>query len=229
MNAPGLRISTTGDFPNVAVYERPGPQGQIASVVFANPEYDETWRANASAFGVLMVMLAFVAGALLLPDRVSGEVYVGWWIVGIAVFLVVLNKAKMPWRIPRTVELDFGADAIRVLRDGRREMERPLSRLANLTVEDHPEAAMERQARQEKGDRKPTRKEQQHCLFGWFGAGGAERVMLLSRAEWPDQRSLFEVRQAILWAIERSGSREKAEAAPQVQSSRNGGLAPPLD
>lgn len=224
MNQPGLRISSTADFKNVAVYERTGPRGRIASIVFANPEYDESWRANASLFGVLLVAIGFSAGVFLIPDGAQ----ILWWVFGIAVFLLVLNKAKMPWKIKRTIELDFGADALRVLRDGKAEQQHALSRLANLTVEPHPEAEIERLARQERGEKKPTRKEQQHCLFGWFGAGGAERVMLIARAEWPNSNSLFEVRQAIIWARERTQSHKTSEPAQQAQAP-SGGLAPPLD
>ena len=73
--------------------------------------------------------------------------------------------------------------------------------MQNLTVENHPEAEFERADRMEKGEKTLKEAEKQHCLIGWFGPGGAEQVVLITRAEWPNLNSLFEVRQAVLWAI----------------------------
>ena len=55
--------------------------------------------------------------------------------------------------------------------------------MSNLTVEPHPMA--ERERHEKRGQLGPFQK--QHCLFGWFGIAGAEKVMLLARWEWPSQ------------------------------------------
>ncbi|MFW6027472.1 MAG: hypothetical protein ACOC91_01560, partial [bacterium] len=104
--------------------------------------------------------------------------------------------------------------------------------LANLTVEPHPETEAARIKRQEKGKKHPSVEEQQHCLFGFFGAKGAEKLLLLNRMEWPVQNSLYEVRQAIIWVQVQGAS---GSSAPPDDDPRQGVLAedaslnPPLD
>ena len=62
----------------------------------------------------------------------------------------------------------------------------------------------ERERHEKRGQLGPFQK--QHCLFGWFGVAGAEKVMLLATVGMAARRnSLFEVRQALLWAMETAG------------------------
>jgi len=74
-----------------------------------------------------------------------------------------------------------------------------LLQLKHVTVDRHPDTELERYERQEKRRKGPGIKEQTHCLFGWFGRGGAEQIILVSRLEWPCRNSLREVREAIEW------------------------------
>ncbi|MEZ5749401.1 MAG: hypothetical protein R3D83_05770 [Caenibius sp.] len=111
---------------------------------------------------------------------------------------------------------------------------------------DHPQTELERANRMRKNLNSPGKYEKTHCLFGHFGVGGAEKVWIVQRVEWPKQNSLYEVGQAISWAMEkgRRAMEQQAEAmpplvdplatparqaAPQPQSDRAGSIKPPLD
>lgn len=237
----GTRISTPSDFPHVAVYESIGAKERVYTVAFDNLEYIKS-RQYLLAFAACAVLwfgglfylgdVADLAGALGLPALAGpAGVYV--------LMFYLLFRSSRPWKIRRAVELDFGHDRFTVLKGVKPVLRRQLTRMADLTVEDHPEAEIERRKREmsgAKGKSLPLHpKEEQHCLIGWFGARGAEQVVLLCRAEWPSRHSLLEVREAILWAIEQAMARQPAgqsvpEAAPKRRTqTQGGGLKPPLD
>jgi hypothetical protein len=221
----GQRISTAADFARVAVYRRDGPSGPVMTLAFSQKEF-VTDRATQLLMAAAILLLI---GASVLAVNVGGALPQGWLVLGIlAAWVAFFAKFKQPWTISRAIELDFGADRLAVFRKGRLDRQQQLSRMANLTVEEHPEAELARLNRQMKGEKSPRVAEKQHCLVGWFGAGGGEQVVLVTRAEFPNRNSLFEVRQAMLWAMEQGGNAamaSQAQAAPRT----GGGIKPPLD
>lgn len=215
----GTPISSSSDFPHTAVFERAGPNGNVYTIAFDNREFVEGWRTVPMAAWFVVLIFSVIPVAMMLPDNM-----LHWWaVIWVIAFAASFFYFKQPWKVKRTIELDFGTDQLRVLRNGKVENSRQLTSLANLTVDEHPNAEVSRIDRMAHGEKKPKMYEKQHCLFGWFGAGGAEQVMLVNRAEWPNHQSLFEVRQAIMWAIEQAPSRNaSAPASPQT-------IKPPLD
>lgn len=219
----GTRLSTEHDFPNLEVWRHDEAKGPVYRIAFQNLEF--------SGGRFLLRVLATIVVALVIPLSIWAGVLAQWsglhWLIGIGLFGAVVwlacHAGVRPGRIARVVELDFGNDRLRVLRNGRTEIERPRSRLQNITVQDHPDAEFARAARAEKGEKTLKDVEKQHCLIGWFGAGGGDQVILLRRAEWPSRHSLFEIRQAMLWTIAQAEGRETAE--PEKRPSLN----PPLD
>jgi len=220
------RIDKPGDFPTVEVYERTEPTGKVYRIVFKNLEFEE----EKGLMGCLYT-LAWVLTFVTLP-------IISLWIGSIGVpgllallfciggYIVLFKKFSAPWSIDRTIEFDTRTGALRVLRKGRVEIERPYKRLVNLTVEDHPDAEFKRSDRQQRGEKNLKIEEKQHCLIGWFGEGGAEQVILLYRAEWPCRNSLFEVQQAIMWTLQKItesiGPDDPFSAGPDT-------MKPPLD
>lgn len=218
----GRRLSTEDDFPQVTVYERQSASGPVYCIAFDNLEFGGMRELLMRFFSLVLITL-FIPGALIagmFAERLSVS-----WVIGIGLFSVgavlVYLRAYRPFSAKRTIELDFGQDRLRVTRNGKVAVERTLSRLHNLTVENHPEAEFMRASRQESGNKQLMDEEKQHCLIGWFGVGGSEQVVLLSRAEWPNRNSLFEVRQAVMWAKQREPAAQQAE--------QRKGLNPPLD
>ncbi len=179
------------------------------------------------AVAALVVLVLLIPGMIWLGQarEAIGVSWVAGPVVVFGVFAGLIIRLKHPWKMKRAIELDFGADQLRVFKGQKLKISRQLSRMANLTVEDHPDAEHARITRQEHGKKSPKDVEKQHCLIGWFGAGGAEQVMLLARAEWPCRNSLFEVRQAILWAIEQArdnvtGTRGPDLSMPQTRNDQ---------
>ena len=219
-------INRPDEFPRVAIYERQGNGGPIYRVAFYNKEFVRGWEAAPRSLVAIVAGVLFpivMAFAVITTENMGVS-----WVTGAAVCLVLyfILFANL-WKAAqseRAIELDNGADRLRVLKSGRVQLERPLSALVNLTVEPHPEAESKRQIRQEAGNKKLTEEERSHCLFGWFGPGGAEKVLLITRAEWPNLQTLFEVRQAVLWARDL-----KPEAGERKASEGGGGINPPLD
>jgi hypothetical protein len=215
-----MQISTSEDFAHTVVYERDGPKGKkIYRVVFDN------WEITKSFIGSL-VLVALLFGTfpafIFLGAEVGG--FMALVLVGVgAVWL--FKKFKALQSVKRAIEIDAGADKLRVLKNGRVELERQLSRMANLTVEEHPDAEFVRINRLERGEKKLKDEEKSHCLFGWFGIGGAEQVILITRVEWPNRNSLFEVRQAVIWARELA----YGAGAPDLSKPEGDGIKPPLD
>ncbi len=233
-------ISTPADFPNVLVFMRVENARPVMSVVFDNKEF-RTWQTTVLALVALVTLAGGVPTAIWAGMSASrmgipwGYAVAAVAVIGVTSFLM-LGKA---WTVPYVIELDMALDRFRVLRRGRPKAERELSRLANLTVEEHPNTAYARNKRQQQGSQKISEPEKQHCLFGWFGARGAEQVLLVSRAEWPTRHSLMEVQQAIIWAkgMGEALIQEAAKAGPEAAGHRldgapltgERGLKPPLD
>ena len=225
----GTRISTPSDFPHTAVYA----DGSVYTVAFDNLEYSNLRKFTTVIIGTAIVILGVVvlvgftaraATALGLPEFAGPAASAA---IGIFLFW---RGAMRPFKFKRAIELDFGHDELRVLKNGKPVIRRQLTRLANLTVEDHPEAEMNRLNRQARGQNNILiETEKQHCLIGWFGAGGAEQVMLLTRAEYPSRHSLFEVRQAIMWAMERASAGGTQQAGPEPLAPSTETIKPPLD
>ncbi len=227
MSKPDTRISTPGDFPNLAVYERVEPTGKVFTIVFKQYEFANGIRANLIRISWLLVLIAIIYTSPIIaatletkdvPKLFSYAVIYG-------VMLVWFLKIKPLRKVKRTIELDIGVDQLRVLNNGRVEIVRPISRMDNLTVDVHPDAEYRRMVRQEDSNKKLSDEEKQHCLFGWFGAGGAEQIILLSRVEWPSRNSLREVRLAILWAIQQAAG----PGAPDLLKPEIDTIKPPLD
>lgn len=226
----GTRISTPADFPTAAVYAREEPDGPVLTVAFTNYEFGTNGRRTIGGALALPAMVFAIVAVFTVPFG-AFHVNQGWMTLGFIFLGAVLvlhftgiyrTFPPYPYRI--AIELDFGRDRLTVKRNGRRLVERPLFALHNLTVDQHPDAEFSRRNRELRGEKRLSNNEKQHCLFGWFGAGGAEQVPLVTRMEWPNRNSLFEVRQAILWA------KMKAEEQPmQEYSSEGRGIKPPLD
>ena len=245
----GKLISTKADFPNVQVFLRVENSRPVLSVVFENREFKTAKRQIAASFALLS-MMAIVPVTIYL-GQLAQRMGLPWYFGSGPFFAVAVTPFFLAFRafyVSRTIELDLGRDRLRVWKDGRPEVERQLSRLANLTVEDDPNAESARVRRQQKRDDKLKEVEKQHCLFGWFGARGAERVLLLTRAEWPSLHSLIEVQQAVIWAkgmgeaLEQEALRtapvpdsqpepaQLPQVAPaQLALPRGRGIKPPLD
>ncbi|RWI14529.1 MAG: hypothetical protein EOQ92_28705 [Mesorhizobium sp.] len=233
-------ISTKADFPNVQVFMRVENARPVMSVVFDNKEF-RTWQNTVLALVAIATFVGSIPAALwagIAASRMGipwGYAVAAVGITGVTSFLMV-GKG---WTVPYVIELDMARDRLRVLRRGRPKTERELSRLANLTVEEHPDTAYARNKRQQQGSQKISDPEKQHCLFGWFGARGAEQVLLVSRAEWPTRHSLMEVQQAIIWAkgmgealvqeAARAGSEAAGHALAGAPPAGERGLKPPLD
>lgn len=233
-------ISSREDFPSVAVYQRDEPAGRVYRIAFVQREFAEKGTARGAwrALAVMAAVFASMAGCTI--SFQAGESFGwgwGWTGIGLTVigFVAVWEWAFGASKVERAIELDLGNDKLRGLRNNRIEVERALSRMANLTVENHPNAEYKRTVRQQKRQEGLSEEEKTHCLFGWFGVGGAERVVLLCRAEWPCQYTLSEVREAIYWALEQAAAGRLAEESmPDTTPVRRaqphgGGLKPPLD
>ena len=231
-------INSPEDFPRVAIYERAGAGGPIYRVTFYNKEFVRGWSAVPRGLFGLAAGLAFVPvmAFLTVTAENMGVSWVSGAAAGLLLYGILFANLWRPAKSLRVIELDKGADKLRVLRSGRLELERQLSRMANLTVDAHPEAEYKRAVRLEKGNQTLSDEEKSHCLIGWFGAGGAEKVVLITRAEWPCHHSLFEVRQAVLWARERAGRKgerdspyKPAGGGEREKHEGGGGMNPPLD
>lgn len=197
----------------------------VARIAFKNPEMPTRWES----FSGTIVSLAGIAGLFVGADTPGA----GPVIICICLVAIVwgFRRCTHGRKMRRVIEIDFGKDEFRVLRNGSTTVKRQLQRLTNLTIERHPEAELE--YRKLNGRLGP--KQKQHCLFGFFGAMGAEKVLLVSRYEYPSQDSLYQVSQAILWAIKETASRPasapaKAPERPEPQAvPQPVGIKPPLD
>ncbi|MEZ0018218.1 hypothetical protein [Sinorhizobium fredii] len=219
----GKLISSKADFPDLQVYW--DDRANVARIAFKNPEMP----TRLEGFTAGTVIIAAIGGAITGFD-VPGA--------GPTILFICLLAAVWAFRLGmhgrkmrRVIEIDFGKDEFRVIRNGSITVKRQLQRLTNLTIERHPEAELE--YRKLNGRLGP--KQKQHCLFGFFGTMGAEKVLLVSRYEYPSQESLYQVSQAILWAVKETASRPasvpaKAPERPEPQAvPQPVGIKPPLD
>lgn len=252
--APGRLLTTAEEFPNVAIYAR---EGTGLRVVFAHLEDARPLFVLGNFLGgaaVVAVPLAALIAMLewrIIPDYVpSGIPAVSLLVVLVFVVPILLGmlfnvRIGPPFYTYREIQLDPPRDEFRVYRNGRLETVRALSRLDTLTVEPHPKAELERQKNRER----PGRYQKQHLLVGWFGEGGAEKVPLLGRWEYPVQKSLIEVLKAVQFAVvlcdtaRRMGPQappldseglegeggDDGEAVPVLRMPPRAGIKPPLD
>jgi len=189
-------ISSSAEFPHVHVYERNEPDGKVYTVSFSNIE---SMTSGEGCFVMLALLAAYIWLGIMGFNLSPG--------LGLFIFfcglpaLGIWAKESGPLRREknRDIELDYGRNKFLVFVNGSLELERPLSQLKHVTVDRHPDTDFERNNRQQKGEKSVGRLEKTHCLFGWFGRGGAEQVILVNRLEWPCRNSLREVREAIEW------------------------------
>jgi len=207
-------------FPNVRI-ERDQKRG-IIRVSFLNKELPKLSRM----LGGLAIIIGWPFFSIVLTDGAVTD-----WLNGIdlMVALVIggymIVEAFFPEKVGRAVEIDLDRNRLRVLKNGRSELERPFSDLDNLTIEEHPDAAVARDRRAgNPQQQRMTMTEKQEALFGWFGPGGAEKVLMVPRYEWPPGNMLFEVRQALMWVIQ-GGTMPEGQAPKPEEKSIN----PPLD
>lgn len=218
------RIDKPGDFPTVEVYESLEPKGKNYSIAFKNLEY--TANVGITFLSIMAAMLTSIL--IMVYARELGDPLFGYLLFGsFFLILTVFIIFKQPASVDRNIEFNTGTGLLRVIRKGLVEIERPYKRLHNLTVEDHPDAEFKRSDRQQRGEKNLKIEEKQHCLIGWFGEGGAEQVILLYRAEWPNRNSLFEIQKAILWTIEQSVGMGSDGPDPMTQGPNT--IKPPLD
>jgi hypothetical protein len=229
------RISSSSDFRNVDVFEQIGPNGKSHRLAFVNREWIESYIPGTGMFGnVVLAAGLFVTVFIVLP---LAFYYVVLWIIDhhfpgwlvliallacVAAGLYLVSFVRNPRDVRREIILDYGADRLRLLANGRPAGTMPLMSMTSLTIEPHPMMEAERLKRLEKKQSRPSVAEKTHCLFGYFGPGGANKVRLVSRFEWPSRDSLREVRAAILWAIDQAG-----KATPKMEGG--GTIKPPLD
>lgn len=194
------------------------------NIVFRNREI----RGIASGLFWFSATIPALFGMMAIGPGLSEAfgIGIGWSVLaGFAAIPVLFGIGLSPQRTNGAIELDFAGDQLRVLRNGRTKVTRQLTRLTNLTIEPHPQAMVEHQRRG--GKIGPFQKT--HCLFGFFGAGGAEKVLLVCRWEFPSHESLLEVLKAVQWVVEKvnSGFGPPEETGEPMQ--RRGGIKPPLD
>ena len=242
-------ISTLDDFANLAVYERQGRIHKDYRITFLN--YDEDLD-KSTKFKIQAIFAAILFLPWIVMFFISRDIGVVMVLLLLPALFIFGKYFGGPQTRRRNIILDFNNDALKVFNEnpfGKDEIpmgERKLSRLNDLSVGDHPETDLERANRARKNLNGPGRYERTHCLFGHFGVGGAEKLWIVQRVEWPKQNSLYEVGQAISWAMEkgRRAMEQQAEAspplvdplatparqaAPQPQSDRAGSIKPPLD
>jgi hypothetical protein len=237
-------ISDKSHFPNVEIYLRAGASGKpVYRLVFRNLEYVAALfplagrLINYGGGAILFLVLIFSPLIIIAPSAwMQGAGYRGA-IVGLAavpvfgLYVFAFLKLKNPRKTKREIELDYDKDELRIYINGRPSWKRQLSRLESLTIEPHPQVEYARMRRQERGKKKLSDEEKSHELFGYFGEGGAEKVWLVSRAEWPNHNSLREVRAAIIWARNHAGG-VRADAGHDFETpeTKEGGtIKPPLD
>jgi hypothetical protein len=142
---------------------------------------------------------------------------------GVALFALLYPWFR-PWPVVRrAIVLDAAKNELNVYGNGKLEVSQPLDKIYTFTLDKHPLAEAE-EMRNRRAD-KIGEFQKQQCLFGLFGPGGAYKVKLVCRYEWPCVDSLYEVRQALIWAIQALAGPEEGERAARGA----GGMRPPLD
>lgn len=226
MSGFGTPITTNAQFARIQVYLRQARHGPVYTIVFRNLE-----RKN-DLEKLLMILLVFgiIAGLLQLYP-VAAVLFI---VLGLPAAGLRAELNGPPRRlVRRAIELDPGRDEMRFYRGAAFEGAYALSRLVHLTVEDHPDVEREKINRQERGKKGPGHLQYIHCLFGWFGIGGADKTELMHRVEWPSRHSLREVREAIEWTRRRiaaggSQAGEQSEGTRQQSRRTRHGRGAPL-
>lgn len=250
---PGRRLDQPGDFWTAALFLEEATAGPVYRVCFKNREVRETrgiagglWKvfvafplALFGAFGTLLMFLRIpefigtpgtvIAMAANVLNGGEGAGPDAWTLTG-PVGLLLLYRLAFPVR-RRRIELDYGSGQMRIMKAGKVEAVLPVE-FETLTIEEHPEAVLEKIERTINNRKGPGLKEKQHCLVGRFGYGGGNESILLCRFEWPNRGSLREVQQALYFAQEHA--RETGQASSDTEPRRSGTPAawsnmPPLD
>jgi hypothetical protein len=218
------------EFPGISIGQN--TETHDFRVVFDNLE-PHTRRHYYIFMAVLAALVALmILGFGYLPDS-WGRVGVAALWAGIIWSLGGAFVLERPWKTRRGIQLDMQARKFRVWRNGKVTCERPIESFKNLSVDDHPDLDLERQERHRKRREGPGPIEKQHCLIGWFGPEGTQRVDLIDRFEWPKRYSLQDVAGAVNFVIKHMA--DQVEAARPVQREAEGeparrtGINPPLD
>lgn len=196
------QITTKDDFPNVSVSKK--NNAHVYHVDFFN--YEGTAETKQS-----------IGLAVLLPvcALCVYSIFTDYPLLILLIFPAIIIYALFvrSREVKRTIELNFDSDLMQLYKNDKPDGgNRKVTRLYELTVEDHPDTEWERVNRQQNQKKGPGPLEKTHCLFAWFGEGGAEKIRLIDRIEWPKRNSLFEVQQAVNYAYQ-LGMNEAAQKA----------------
>lgn len=220
------QISTPDDFPLVRVSVREGPEFAIE---FPNKSFDG-WKARALWLFSLVAIAGFFPAAIWSAFKLDDLGFNPLWglLACFGLLIFSFSRLQYPWRSQGRIELDYGRDELRVLKNGRRKVRRKLSNLHNMTLELHPRADEARLKRMMQGEKSMSTFEKTHALTAWFGVSGAERVDLVYRAEWPPMQSLGEVLRAVRWVetIHEEGTKGGAAASSSANPDT---IKPPVD
>lgn len=155
----------------------------------------------------IAIILVFVLSALVNDPESWGIMVL---LLG-ASFFAYLYWVDKPRRVVRCIELNFKEETVRVFRNQKEEITEafPLHADLRFTEERHPGADYRAQVRQEnaakgiKTGQRLSKEERSQCLFGLFGATGAKKVLLVTRAVWGPglDNTIYEVHRAIDYAI----------------------------
>lgn len=208
------QLTTAADFPGLTIYREGLPTGPVYSIEF--------WNKEQPGYGFLglsgLVAWAGIIVAIYDADRFAWVAMIG--LPALAVGMI----SCLPRSFWRVIEIDFGAKELRVKRNGRVKIRKPLPRFdLNVTLEQHEMVY----------DRDPNRAragQKQHCLVGYFGLMGTDRTVLMCRHEWPPQQSLMEVQGAMM-LVWKCGQQEQMQMLKGAQGAPPlpGGVAPPLE
>jgi hypothetical protein len=237
--AVGKKISDNAQFPYVSVFLEEREKGPRFGVQFWNWEEGSLLSRffRKLVFGPVVLLFSFAWLLALIADKaewVTVPEGTGIWAylaVGAVSCIVVMAAARMmtpPFKALYQIVIDPIDDQFAIYR-GKGTVERPfllrkLSGCYGFSLGPHPELPLEYE-KNKTGKAGP--KQKQHCLFGHFGPGGAERVMLVARWEWPPENSLYEVQQALEWT--KQIVLRMFETAPAPQPAFGGRIAPPDD
>jgi hypothetical protein len=211
--AVGKKISDNAQFPYVSVFleERAkGPrfgvqfwnweEGSLLSRFFRNLVFAPVLLL--CAFAWLLALIADKTGWVTVPEGTGIWAYLAVCAVSVAGGMAAGRMMTPPFKALYQIVIDPIDDQFAIYRGkGRRTAQRPfllrkLSACYGFSLGPHPDLPLEYE-KNKTGKAGP--KQKQHCLFGHFGPGGAERVMLVARWEWPPENSLYEVQQALEW------------------------------
>ena len=148
-------LTSDADFPTVRIYGEKRPKGPLFSIVFMNPEDGNFLQKFLAVAFFAPVMLA----APLLPvwfgvaeqmgyitfwkHEHGGWLILGTMAVGVFIGAVAHFMGNPPFNVRYEIRVDHGEDHFTVYRKGRRQMWRPWSRLAAVTVGEHPDVPLE--------------------------------------------------------------------------------------